>query len=324
MQNLNMVILKRLVFIDKKINQSKYVKTKSIAKDYEVSEKTIYRDLQLMKEEFNAPVRYDTKRKSYYYESKFSLNPFNFTQTELHALAVLREMLKRINSNPYKSFHKTLFEKLKLSFGNDILEQIDIVKNKISFRFNSTGRVEPEIFNRIENALFEERRIEVFYLKPGNKIPEKRFIDPYHLRNFEGNWYLVGFDHERKKVRMLNAGRIVKLNLTNHYFEVPDDFDIDKYFEYSFANRRTSEVHKVILEINDDKTEEILEKGINVPYKITGLKNGNKRVEFEVNEFKDLADWIIRHDKGIKVIKPAELIKLLKSRAAFIISTYNN
>ena len=322
MQNLNMTVLKRLVKIDRNINQNKYVKTKSLANDREVSEKTIYRDIKLLKEKFNAPVRFDSRRKSFYYESKFSLNPFNFTQTELHTLAVLREMLKSFKSDPYKPFQKTLFEKLKLSYGNDIMEQIDIVKNKISYRFNSAGKVKPEIFSRIEKALFEERRIEIYYLRPGNKLPEKKLLDPYHLRNFEGNWYLVGYDHTKKKIRMLNAGRIEKLNLTNRYFDLPDDFDIEKYFEYSFANRRTSKVYEVIIEINKDKSEDILEKGINLPWKVINLKNGNKRIELRVNEFKDLTDWIMRNNEGIKVIKPAELIKELKSRAAFIINKY--
>lgn len=317
-----MTMFRRLVFIDKELNSKKFVNAKTLSRDYNVSEKTIYRDIELLRDEFSAPVKYNSREKSYYYTNKFSLNIFSFSEIELHTLAVLREMLKSIKLNPYKSPQKSLFAKLKLNFGDQIQKQIEFVKDKISFRFNKSGSIDENVFSKIEKALFEEREVEIEYQKPGSEISEKRIFDPYHLRNYEGNWYLIGFDHGKKKIRVLNAKRIFKLHVRKSGFDIPDDFSIESYFEFSFANRRTSEIHKVVLEIRKDKADEILERIVHLTHKLTKLKNGNIKIEFQTNELTELSNWVMSNADSLKVIKPNELKHILKSTAAKIINTY--
>ncbi len=47
---------------------------KDLAKRLEVSERSIYNYISYMKTELNAPIEYDTLKKSYYYKNKCEFN----------------------------------------------------------------------------------------------------------------------------------------------------------------------------------------------------------------------------------------------------------
>ncbi|MEZ4821797.1 MAG: WYL domain-containing protein [Ignavibacteria bacterium] len=195
MKAVNKVILSRLSFIDNSIQKNKYVKTAELAREYEVSEKTIYRDIQYMKDYFDAPIEYDSNRKSYHYTKPFRLNAFDFTITELYNLAVIRELIRSNKYNPYKTGQKSLFNKLFQSFGDEILNEVRKVKEKVSFNFKPVRKLDEKLFKAIEDALFNERTIKIEYFMVDKNESNKRTIDPYHLRNYEGDWYLIGYNH---------------------------------------------------------------------------------------------------------------------------------
>ena len=70
--------LLRLVFIDRKIREGMrsgiYANCSSMAKEYEVSSKSIMRDIDYLKNQRDAPIEYDPQKRGYYYtEDNFKL-----------------------------------------------------------------------------------------------------------------------------------------------------------------------------------------------------------------------------------------------------------
>ncbi len=59
-----------------------------------------------------------------------------------------------------------------------------------------------------------------------------RQIDPYRILIWNGYWYLIGFDHDRKDIRIFKLSRMVsdiKLSKKKSVFEIPEEFDAEKY-----------------------------------------------------------------------------------------------
>lgn len=310
MRAINSVILKRLYFIDNKFRKSRFVKTSMLADEYQVSEKTIYRDIEFLKSEFDAPIQYDIKEKSFYYTKPFKLSVFDFTVNELYNLAVIRELIKSFRSNPYATGQKTLFKKLAMSFGDEINGQIQNVKEKISFKFKPERKIDDKIFSILEKALFEEITVSIDYFSIDKNITGQRKIDPYHLRNYEGNWYLIGYNHDLKKVRVMAVNRIKKIKLTNQYFDVPETFNIRDYFKDSTGNRRSSKLYYVILEVKSVFVNQILETKIHPSQKIKQLENGNTQITLIVNELTEIKNLVLANAANVRIINPPELIEL--------------
>jgi len=82
----------RLLFIDRKIGEGRYPNCGTLAEEWEVSNKTIMRDLDYMRYQLEAPLEYSAKHRGYYYtEENFKLPAISIKESDLFAiyLAVL-------------------------------------------------------------------------------------------------------------------------------------------------------------------------------------------------------------------------------------------
>lgn len=72
--------IRKIIRIHKLILAETTGKPKELAKRLEVSERSIYNYIAFIKSELNAPVEYDTLKKSYYYTQacEFNLDGFIF------------------------------------------------------------------------------------------------------------------------------------------------------------------------------------------------------------------------------------------------------
>ena len=262
--------------------------------------------------------------KSFHYTKKFQLKTFDLSAGELYDLAVIFELIKSYDHNPYKTGQKSLLNKLRLSFGDEINKKIIDVREKISFRFSPVKRSDEKTFKIIENALLKEKTIQVKYIKTEKENAVSRTIDPYHLRNYNGDWYLIGFEHERKKVRVLSVSRISEVKLTNREFDVPDSFNLEEYFKYSFGKKRTSKPLKIQFEIKKQFINVLTEREIHSSQKLRKLANGNTHVTLTLYELSEIKDWLMKEGTRIRVISPPELIRLLVKDAKEILEQYNH
>lgn len=324
MKKISLHVFDRLVKIDGCFGNGRYVKSSDLSRKCNVSNRTIYRDLGILKEVYNAPLEYDFKRKSFHYTKKFQLKTFDLSAGELYDLAVIFELLKSYDHNPYKSGQKSLLNKLRLSFGDEINKKIIDVREKISFRFSPVKRSDEKTFKIIENALLKEKTIQVKYFKIDTGIEVNITINPYHLRNYNGDWYLIGYEHERKKVRVLSVSRISEVKLTNREFDVNDSFNLEEYFKYSFGKKRTSKPLKVQFEIKKQFINVLTEREIHSSQKLRKLANGNTHVTLTLYELSEIKDWLMKEGTRIRVISPPELIRLMIKDAEEILKQYKH
>ena len=322
MKKISLSVFEKLSVIDRCFAKGRYSNSAELAEKCNVSERTILRYIDILKTKYNAPIEYDFKRKCFHYTGSFQLKELDLSAVELYDLAVIFEMIKSYDHNPYKTSQKSLLNKIRSAYGDEINDQITDVKEKISFRFNPVKKYDEKIFKIIENALFNERTIEINYIKTDKENSAQRTIDPYHLRNYNGDWYLLGYEHNRKKVRAVSVNRISAVKLTNRYFDIPVDFDVKEYFKYSFGKRRSSKPIKIVLEIKKEFINFYKEREIHSSQKFKILQNGNMQVALLLNELKEIKDWLLKEGTKISVISPPELIRMIRKDAEEILTQY--
>ncbi len=69
----------------------------------------------------------------------------------------------------------------------------------------------------------------------GKRRPPRQKIDPYQIWFFSGTFYVIGFCHKRKEVRIFALDRIKMLHQTKDEFEVKEDFDFEDFVGPSFG-----------------------------------------------------------------------------------------
>jgi len=98
------------------------------------------------------------------------------------------------------------------------------------------GDYSPEVathLSKIESAISRRKTIRFTYYSIGRDERAEREVDPYSLLYLGGNWYMVGYAHEREATRLFRLsriqGRITFKTRAEHDFASPRDFDVSRY-----------------------------------------------------------------------------------------------
>ena len=98
------------------------------------------------------------------------------------------------------------------------------------------GDYSPEVaahLTKIEAAISRRKTIRFTYYSIGRDERAEREVDPYSLLYSGGNWYVVGYAHEREAMRIFRLsrieGRITYTTRSDHDFPAPQELDLSRY-----------------------------------------------------------------------------------------------
>ena len=104
---------------------------------------------------------------------------------------------------------------------------------QLAMTAGSGGRELSQRLSKVETAIFRRKTILFEYYTLGRDDQSKRKVDPYHLLFRGGQFYLVGYAHERDDIRVFRLSRILgKVGYSSkaeHDFQRPEDFDPRTY-----------------------------------------------------------------------------------------------
>lgn len=185
----------RLLLILNLLRSRTNLKVSDLANECEVSERTMYRDIQALSEA-GVPIYFD---RGYKLLTDAFLPPLNFTVDELLTLCL------GSNSDPIQSVDclrksaKQALAKLESLIPEKIIADYKKAKEQITVQpeeRHSHERVNL-IFELLRQAIWLERKIKLSYVSvQPSKVIE---LIPKVLLYNEGNWYLVGL--VQKKIR---------------------------------------------------------------------------------------------------------------------------
>lgn len=172
---------------------------------------------------------------------------------------------------------------------------------------------EKEIFESIKYSIINCRVIECSYFNTKGEI-SKRKIEPYKLV-FKGyQWYVYGFCLMRNDFRFFKLTRIDDLTVLNETFSRKEGISVNT--KYNIDN---DEIIKVKLKINSRMAARVYDefrKG-----KIT-LKNNYFIVEADIPKNEYLYTYFLAYGTDLEVIEPIEVRREMKRILEKIINKY--
>lgn len=123
---------------------------------------------------------------------------------------------------------------------NNILEESSDMKSRILLeRMPSCQRFLTDIIS----AMREGRTIFLTYQNFTDQQPRTFEVEPYCVKLFKQRWYMLG--KEGEKLNHYSLDRFVDMELSEHLFELPEDFDAEQYFS-KFYGIITAEGHGAV------------------------------------------------------------------------------
>ena len=314
----------RLLQIDEEIRSGKFPNATSLSKKIEVSSRTIQRDIEYMRDMYNAPIEFDAYKNGYYYtEENFYIKSVPLSEGELFSVALFDQLLEQYRNTPLENDLRSVFKKIEMSLPNKITLDSSFLQNQITFIPDQMGTINSENFSKIFSAL-KNRHVLDFEYRPLQKTTwMTRRINPLHAVCQKGNWYVMGFCHDKKDIRVFNFSRMQNVTESQEEFDIPEDFNPDKYFDKEIGIwLSATKKYTVELLISAEIGTFALERSWNKNQKIEQREDGSVWVSFETTQLPEVKRWVLGQGKTVKVLGPDELIAQVKEEVAAVLGMY--
>ena len=163
----------------------------TLARDLEVSTKTVHRDIEFIRDRLRLPIEYDGARFGFVYTQEVGSFPsLQITEGELFALLVAEKALQQYRGTSFERPLLSAFRKMADSLPETVSLNLADWEQTISFRTSAVPVLNLEIFDTLAKATARRQQLILTYRKPGRSESERRTVDPYHLANINGEWFL--------------------------------------------------------------------------------------------------------------------------------------
>ena len=169
---------------------------------------------------------------------------------------------------------------------------------------------------KIDTAIYRRKRIEFEYYTMQTGTTAQRLVDPYELLFEGGQFYLVGWSHEREDVRVFRLsrirGKVAYATKAEHDFQRPDDFD-----PRAFANRipwQLGEAQATAEIWVSDRIAWHVERNFGAYGTLEDADDGGRifRTRYAIPRL--LLAWAISYEHHVRVLGPPALAEELHRR----------
>jgi proteasome accessory factor B len=306
--------------IHQALQSGSFPNASKLAREIEVATKTIHRDIEFMRDRLNLPIEYDSARIGYFYTEEVGAFPnIQITEGEIFALVVAEKALQQYRGTSFEKPLLSAIKKMEQALPDTISLNLADIGQTISFRTRAEPILDLKIFDVLAKAVTQHRQIELNYRKPGRQINEPRLVDPYHLANINGEWFLFAYDHARKDIRTFVPARIQSVKPTGKIFERPQKFSLEKRLRDSFGVHSGEGDYEVGICFNARAADYVREKKWHESQKLLELKNGGVELRLKLSSLIEIERWILSWGGDAKVLKPRELAEAVQNSARRIL-----
>lgn len=288
------------------LNEEK-VKAKDLANKFEVTTRTIYRDVETLSLA-GIPI-YTIKGRDggIALTDNFVLNKSLVSDKERNEILMGLEALD-VSRLPDTA---DTFNKMKHFFGGNNKSWIDA-----DFSSWGGGMRERKIISAIREAILEDKGLEIiYYNSDGEK--SRRKIKPIKLFFKEKSWYLNAFCYMREEERFFKITRIKEID----FADVTDKEDLPIKKNDSLSLKKSRNIVKLKLLFSPDIAFRIIDE-----YDETRLiTHANGSIEANVYFPED--EWVYSHilsfGNYVKVLEPKRVADIIKQRLIDALNQYN-
>jgi proteasome accessory factor C len=183
---------------------------------------------------------------------------------------------------------------------------------------------------KIETAIFRNKTITFDYYTMERDEVGPRRVDPYHLLFQGGQFYLLGYAHEREAVRVFRLsrirGKVAYATKAEHDFKRPTDFDPREYAaraEWQFGD----EAGVAQIWISERVAWQIERHfgrfgSVRVPEPPPEGSSGDRVFETPYANARMIVSWVLGLGEHARILGPAELAEEYDRRVALIVERH--
>lgn len=281
-----------------------YITAKELAEHFEVSVRTIYRDIDILCQS-GIPI-YTSKGKGggIGLLDNFVLNKSVLSKQEQEEII---SALQGLNATSYPDLSHVL-SKMSNLFGTE-------QNNWIEVDFSDWSFSQKEKFNLIKTAILQKKVLGFdYYSSYGEKTT--RSAEPLQLWFKDKTWYLKAYCRRKSDIRIFKLNRIKDLNLTDETFNRNMDIKTQT-IQYDLPQINTVEIK---MEISGSQAYRVYDEFME--HQVMKNKDGSFLVTFSYPEDEWVYGYIMSFGSYGEVLEPEHIRKIIKDRLESALENY--
>ncbi len=210
------------------LQSKKYVSAEKIAEKFNISVRTVYRDVKALSEQ-GIPVDFEP-HKGYFITQGFFLPPVAFTSDEANALLLIESIVNGFTDRSIQKHYATALNKVKNVLPNTQKESLELLNNNIKSQLPDCFKNDFDYLSTLQQIISIKKIIVLEYTNNKSEI-SKREVEPIGLIFYAMSWHLIAWCHKRNDYRDFKVARIMKITNTEIPFTKTEHMLMSDYMK---------------------------------------------------------------------------------------------
>lgn len=286
---------------------------KQLARDFGVTERTVWRDVAAL-QEVGFPLVDEKRDRTTYWRMLAmplkALNDAGLSVTEACSLYLSRALLVGFTGTPFEPGLTAIIRKIDKGLSPKVrafLKQLpEVIHVKPAPRKKVTETRHDEFVARLIEAAAERRVATVLYFSVHSNREKDYELHPYSLGYADGGLYLTAFVPEYRQVRLFAVERVRRVQLQERHFTPVEDLAAEP-FGQSLGVNRGQRAERIVVEFTPRVASYVREREWHPSQQLEPLPDGGVRVTLKVCRDWALRSWVLGWGAHARVVSPSAL-----------------
>ena len=218
--------LSRLTAILIQIQTKRIVTASELAIKFQVSKRTIYRDLKAL-EKAGVPILTE-EGKGFTLMEGYKIPPVMFTEKQANALILAEQLVLKNNDASFLKDYSEAIDKIKSILKYTLKDKANLLSDRTQYNEVLQKERNSNNLSDIQNALTNYNLVKISYINKEG-VSSDRTIEPFAIVS-EKNWYLIAWCRLREEFRFFRPDRIQSITILLEKFN-PHNMTLQEYFD---------------------------------------------------------------------------------------------
>ena len=318
-----MGVTTRIYELHRLFKQGKRLSKQQLLDRLEVSNSTLKRDMDVLRDQFGAPLECDRSDNLYYYDlahGDFELPGLWFNQSELYALLASQQLLESVQPgllSQQLSPLKTRIRKILEESGHSS----DTLASCITLQPIGNRSLPNNSFASIAAATLDGTTLQIEYAARSKGETSHRRIHPKRLLYYRDNWYAIAWCEKAQGLRTFSLDRIKHWqNGPGPQHPVADDL-IDAHLGSGFGIFSGDSEEWAVLRFTEHAARWVADAQWH-PKQIGQWREGRYELHLPYANPTELVMEILKYGAEVEVVSPASLREEVIKRLGAALEKY--
>ena len=302
------------------LQSQRVITAEQIAAHFEISVRTVYRDLSALGEAgvpiaAEAGVGYSLMR-------GYHVPPVMFTAGEAAALFMSGEVTEQIADDSLRQSLKSALLKIRSVLPEERKDDLNRLKNAVGVWFRRSGNDDKrDSLMPMQDAIVRRRCLALRYDAGGRGEITSRIVEPLGVVFYSRQWHLIAYCRLRRDFRDFRLDRFTSWEVLDECYEGHASFSVKTFLREIIES---DELVPVTVIVERDTLERFRSETPCSPIQEQRLPDGRTRVEMLACSISWLSGWLMGFGTRVEAVEPPELREAMHAAAMAVAERYGD